>query len=143
MKKHALVVIFAILVGCREIPQQHGEAKLTVGGTRASVHPVVPESPGAPPLSACGLEAYPFPRPYEQILADAVQGPRKPTGSLHVKMLIDATGTVTHLRFLNLSSIDSVNKAALKAITRWHYKPTVFHGERVSVCSVTDVNIDF
>ena len=58
-------------------------------------------------------------------------------------MVIDADGNITHLRFTRLSSLDSVNKRAFEFVKNEHYKPTVFKGERVSVCTTMDINIDF
>jgi outer membrane biosynthesis protein TonB len=93
---------------------------------------------------ACpGLEAYPLPRSNEQMLADAPPGARKPTGLLRAQMAIDADGNITHLRFTQLSSLDSVNRKVFESVKKWHYKPTVLNGERVSVCSMVDINIDF
>jgi outer membrane biosynthesis protein TonB len=87
--------------------------------------------------SGCdGLDAYPWPRSYEQAITDASRGARKPGFSPEVAMIIGPDGRITHLRFTRLSGLDSVDRRALEFVTKQHYKPTVLNGERVAVCSI-------
>jgi hypothetical protein len=93
--------------------------------------------------STCQLEAYPFPRSFEQVMADAPRDTRKPSGLLEANLIVDADGNITNLRFTRLSTLDSVNEAAYKFVTKQRYKPTGLHGERVAVCTTVSVNVDF
>ncbi|HTS25822.1 MAG TPA: energy transducer TonB [Bryobacteraceae bacterium] len=90
-----------------------------------------------------GLEAYPWPRSYEQIVADAPPGSRKNTGMLEARIVIGPDGKISHLRFLRLSTSDSVNREVIARIRGWHYKPAVVDRKAVSVCSILSVNVDF
>jgi hypothetical protein len=104
-------------------------------------------SPGGMPTArnepdVCfGLDAYPLPRTYEQILADAPKQARKSTGLLEARVVIGPDGNITHLRFMQLSSVDSINKYAVEHITKQHYKPAVVDGHRVSFCTIVTINI--
>jgi outer membrane biosynthesis protein TonB len=140
-RRAVMMVVLAVLAGCStRAPQKKVETlQQNVGAVRSS--PVV-EAPKAQ-ADACGLEAYPFPRSYEQALADAAQDRQKRRVSPQLRMVIDADGNITHLRFTRLSSLDSVNKQAFESVKKWHYEPTVLNGERVSVCSTVDVTVDF
>ena len=149
MKAPATIVILTFLVSCGQNLPQRTEVKQSDAATPSAVQStpsparVAPSTANAGPHYPCGLEAYPLPRSYKQVLADAPQAVRKPTGSLQANLAIDASGSITHLRFMRLSSLDSVNRAALQAVTSWRFKPTVLDGKAVAVCSVTDINIDF
>jgi hypothetical protein len=93
--------------------------------------------------SSCGLEAYPWPRPYERAMADAPRGSRRSVAQVNAEMAIDSNGNITHLRFTRLSSLDSVNRSVFGDLKKQHYKPTVLNGERVSVCSTANVLVHF
>jgi hypothetical protein len=84
-----------------------------------------------------------MPRTFKQILADAPKEARKPTGALEARMIVNPDGKITHLRFIRLSSLDSVNKGAFDFVTKQHYKPTVVEGQQVSVCTTMSINVDF
>src|SRR6266850_1322290 len=47
--------------------------------------------------------------------------------SVSILIARDPDGNITHLRFLRLSSLDSVNKYAFDFVTRQKYKPTVLN----------------
>jgi hypothetical protein len=84
-----------------------------------------------------------LPRTYEQILADAPKDARKPTGVPEARMIVDSDGKITHLRFIRLSSADSVNRRAFDFVTKQHYQPTVVKGQQVSVCTTMSITVDF
>ena len=63
--------------------------------------------------------------------------------SVSILIARDPDGNITHLRFLRLSSLDSVNKYAFDFVTRQKYKPTVLNGQRVAVCGTMSINVDF
>jgi hypothetical protein len=140
------MVVLAMLAGCKQAPRKRVETvKQSVAAARPA--PAV-EAPKAQDDACPGLDAYPMPRSYEQMLADAPRGARKRTGmmeagSLQAQMTIDADGKITHLRFTRLSSLDSVNRYAFEFVKKQHYKPTVLNGKRVSVCSTMSINVDF
>jgi hypothetical protein len=94
--------------------------------------------------SSCdGLEAYPWPRSYQQAIADARRGVRKPTAHIQAEMIIDPNGNITHLRFTRLSSLDNLNRLAYDDLKKRHYKPTVLDGEQICVYSTVDIGFDF
>jgi outer membrane biosynthesis protein TonB len=140
--------MLAALAGCKQTPPRRVEAvKRSVAAAPAPPKveaPKVESTARSDEAGACaGLDAYPFPRSYEQVLADAPPGARKRTGMVRAEMVIGADGNITHLRFTRLSSLDSVNRYAFESVKKWHYEPTVLNGERVAVCSMVDINIDF
>jgi len=94
--------------------------------------------------SVCdGLDAYPWPRSYEQAIADAPRGVRKVARSAEAQMIIGPDGKITHFRFTRLSSLESVNRQAFEFVAQQPYKPTVLDGERVAVCSTVDIFTHF
>jgi hypothetical protein len=138
-----LIALLCALTGCRQAPQPRVEVKqqeVAVVSSGPSI--AVPGVSTTEPEEFCGLQAYPMPRSYPQILADAPPGSRKTTTSLYAKVAIDREGNITHLRFLRLSTLDSINRYAIENLKRQHYKPTVLDGERVSGCSTVSINVD-
>lgn len=94
--------------------------------------------------SVCeGLDAYPWPRSYEQAIADAPRGVRKVARSAEAQMIIGPDGKITHFRFTRLSSLESVNRRAFEFVAKQPYKPTVLNGERVAVCTTVDIFTHF
>jgi Gram-negative bacterial TonB protein C-terminal len=153
MRAHAIIVavVAATLAGCGQAPQRRAEVKKENTSNRKVPPPRAPEASfEAGSASAknqadvcADLEVYPLPRTYAQILADVPKEARKPTGHLEARMLIDPDGNISHIRFMRLSSVDSINKHAFDFVTKQHYKPTVVDGQRVSVCTSMSINIDF
>ena len=154
MKRHAVMMVaLAMFAGCQQTTQKRVEAvKQRVVAAAAPPKVEAPKVDGTARTDEAGacpvLDAYPLPRSYEQILADAPRGARKPTGALQAgaleaQLVIDSDGNITHLRFTRLSSLDSVNRYAVEFVKNQHYKPTVVHGKRVPVCSTMSINVDF
>jgi hypothetical protein len=155
MTARGIVIIAAVAAattgGCRQASQSRSVRKQESADIRN-----VTARPGAEVSSAvetqaarnehdicAGIDAYPLPRTYEQILADAPKETRKPTGLLEARMIVDSDGKITHLRFIRLSSVDTVNKRAFDFVTKQQYKPTVVEGKQVSVCATMSINVDF
>ena len=126
-------MLLALLAGCSQTPKAVERAPVE------SARVAAPQPQDDP---ACGLAAYPFPRSYEQMLADAPAGKRRPVTEIRTRSAIGPEGNVTHLRFMNLSSLDAVNRAAYDAVRKWRYTPAVVNGERVAVCSEGTITID-
>jgi hypothetical protein len=149
VKRHAVrIVALAMFAGCKQTTQNRVEAvkqRVVAAPAPPKVEaPKVDSTARTDEAGACPvLDAYPLPRSYEQILADAPRGIRKPTGALEAQLVIDADGNITHLRFTRLSSLDSVNRYAVEFVKKQHYKPTVVQGKRVPVCSTMSINVDF
>ena len=154
MRAHTILTVAvaaATIVGCRRAPRTHREIKQESTSDHDGALPRRPEASyviGTPiaqsePDTCAGLDAYPLPRTYEQILANAPKEARKPTGMLEARMIIGPDGKITHLQFVRLSSLDSVNKRALEFVRNQHYKPAIMNGERVPVCSTMLINVDF
>ena len=140
-----VAMVAAITGGCRQAPQGRIEIEQESTYIRNATPPQVPQrrpeinvhnaAPPEPQVSfadgmptarnepdVCfGLDAYPLPRTYEQILADAPKQTRKPTGVLEARMAVGPDGNITHLRFMRLSSVDSINKYAVEHLTKQHY----------------------
>ena len=120
VKRHAVMMVaLAMFAGCKQTPRKRVEAvKQSVAAAPAPAKvepPKVDSTARTDEAGACpALDAYPLPRSYEQILADAPRGARKPTGALEAQLAIDADGNITHLRFTRLSSLDSVNRYAVE-----------------------------
>jgi hypothetical protein len=142
-----LILVVSSFAGCKHTPDKKVEAvqqNVAAAHTSPSVEPPKDTAITRDDLAAACpvLDAYPLPRSYEQILADAPRGAREPTGALEAQLVIDADGNITHLRFTRLSSLDSVNRYAVELVKKQHYKPTVVHGTRVPVCSTMSINVD-
>jgi len=143
-----ITVFLAALLGCKQTPygstdgKKEAEPNANPAPAARSASVVAPQITEAEPDQHCGIGAYPFPRSYQEVLADAPQGPRKPITTLEMKSAIDSDGNITHLRFLRLSSLDSVNKAAFDSLKKQHYKPTIIDGERVPVCTIGWITVD-
>jgi hypothetical protein len=150
-----IIIVAAVVVSttgaCRQAPRSRAEIKKESTYIRNATAPPGPEASSAGGMQAAtkepdicaGLDAYPLPRTYEQILADAPKGAQRPTGLLEARMIVNSDGKVTHLRFMRLSSVDSVNKRAFDFVTKQHYKPVVVEGQQISVCMRMSINIDF
>jgi hypothetical protein len=134
----------AALAGCKQTPQPRVQIKQQTVAVASHVPAIdAPQGGGPTPIDDCsGVDRYPLPRSYEQILADAPQESREPTTSLEAKAVIGPDGIITHLRFVRLSTLDAINKSAVEFVKRQHYKPAVLNGERVSVCSTISINVD-
>jgi protein TonB len=52
-------------------------------------------------------------------------------GSVILECVIDTTGRVTNIRVL--TSVPLLDQAAIDAVRRWRYTPSVYHGRPVSV----------
>src|SRR5437867_1950564 len=143
MKLRAMLVMFvlAVLGGCKATSR--GTVKTAPAGSVAASAVIASHKTEAAPDADCGLEAYPGSRSYQQVLTDADAGPRKPITTLETRTAIAKDGNITHFRFVRVSSIESVNKAAFDFVTKQHYKPAIFNGERVAVCATGSVTIDF
>jgi hypothetical protein len=141
-----VAVIAATTGACRQAPQRGPEIKqertYVRPGPEASSDGGAQAARNEPDICA-GLNAYPLPRTFEQILADAPKEARKPTGLLEARMIVDSDGKITHLRFIRLSSVDAVNKRAFDFVKKQHYKPSVVEGKQVSVCTTMSINVDF
>jgi len=133
---HALVLtgLVTAFAGCRQAPKPRVVVQTeTTAATAAKADSQ---------LVCEGLEAYPMPRTYRQILADAPRGSRKNTTVLEAKLAIDPAGNISHLRFVRLSTADSINQYAIENLRRQHYKPAIFEGNPVAVCSTVTINVD-
>lgn len=103
----------------------------------------------APAEDDCGLTSYPVARPNAEIIADVPPAAEKPPNSnMIAKLAIDKDGKVTHLRVIRLAHSDlpnwkEINNSALDVIKLRHYKPTIYQGQPVAVCSDANVIIDF
>jgi hypothetical protein len=149
-----VIVVLLTLAGRKRTPQKPVEIEQPSVAevkpapvTPAPVKPAVPATaaPRKPKQadSCAGLDAYPWPRSYEQVLADALPGARKPGYSPAAMVIIGPDGNFTHLRFTRLSSSNSINRGAFEFLTKDHFKPTVLNGEPVTVCTTVDINVDF
>jgi outer membrane biosynthesis protein TonB len=137
--------IVLLVTGCRNTPKpgdrQMTAAKTTVPTLTSS------QSNSTPASDDCGLTAYPVSRSAKEILSGVPRESSKPSSSLFAKIAIDPQGKITHLRVLSLahpeaSFSEEINEQAVDAIKRWHYKPTLYDGKPVAVCSDVSVIID-
>ena len=142
VKRRAVVmVVLAVLASCKQAPLKRVETvKQNVAAARPVPAVAAPKGQADP---CAGLDAYPATRSYEQALADAPRDSRKRIVSPQLRIVIDADGNITHLRFTRLSSLDSVNRQAFESVKKWRYEPTVLNGERVSVCTIVDIHVHF
>jgi hypothetical protein len=88
----------------------------------------------------CGLTTYPISRSNEEILADVPRDPKSRFGDLVAKLAIDKNGKITHLRVLRLAHPNApnwkgINESALDSVRNFHYKPAIYKGKPVAVCS--------
>jgi hypothetical protein len=141
----AAIACLAVLAGCKQEAHPPKAEKVAV----VSPPPVIETPKESDPAfsgECAGLEAYPWPRSYRQILADAPRGARNDRFTPAAVFVIGPDGNVTHLRFLHLSTLDSVNQSLIAFVKRQHYKPTVLDGKRVAICSTCStmsINVDF
>jgi hypothetical protein len=144
-----VIVILTAMSACKRASQVDGKMQ---GG--AAVQPLQPQSAGTYIANAtrtpmgesdphCGLDAYPLPRSYEQLMADAPQNIRKPTALLEAKAAVGPDGNITHLRFTRLSSLEAINRRPVEFVTNQHYSPSILDGAPVSACTTISVNVDF
>jgi len=131
-----------------------------IAGCRKTVAPesVLPSNKVAPQIvnsasvenssaEDCGLTTYPISRSNEEILADVRRDPKSRYGDMLAKLAIDKNGKITHLRVLRLAHPSArdwkeINKSALDSVRHFHYKPTIYEGNPVAVCSDVSVIVD-
>ena len=87
-------------------------------------------------------------RSNKEILAGIPPADKKPPNSdMLAKIAIDKDGKITHLRVLRLAHPNApdwkgINGSVLADLKKWHYKPTVYQGEPVPICSDVSVTVD-
>src|SRR5262249_44740616 len=139
----ALTLAVTLVAGC-----QNG----THSGSNSAALQVVQQTANtaSASLSAsdhCGLTAYPASRSNHEILTDVPRDPKSRYGDMFAKLAIDESGKITHLRVLRLAHPSApnwkeINETALNSIRRFHYKPTIYEGKPVAVCSDVSVIVD-
>ncbi len=104
----------------------------------------------APAVDDCGLAASPVSRSTHDMLADLrKEDPWPDSSNMVAKVEIDPEGKITHLRVLHLAYPKApadlrtrINTQAVESLKGWHFKPAVFSGKPVTVCSDVSVTID-
>lgn len=138
-----LAVTFAVFAGCRKAPVPESVSPPTKAAPQiVNTAPVENSS-----SEDCGLTAYPMSRSNKEILADVPRETNRPNSAMLAKLAINQDGKVTHLRVLHLAHPNApnwreINESALDSIRRWHWKPTLYQGKRVAVCTDGSVIVD-
>lgn len=106
-----------------------------------------PKNTPVPATGDCNLDSYPVSKSAHDMILDAQKNATATGDGLLVKVVIDEKGNITHLRILRLAfptapNTVALNEQAIDSVKKWHYKPTIFKGEPVSVCTEMAVNID-
>ena len=139
-----LTLAVTLVVGCRKAPTpQSNPPAPKVALQTAGTSPIADLA-----SEDCGLARYPVSRSNSEIVADVPRDTKKPPNEQMVaKIAIDKDGKITHLRVLRLAHPNApnwreINESALDSVKRFHYKPTIYEGRPVAVCSDVSVIVD-
>ena len=140
MNRVGVVAALLIMAACAPAPPKRVQF-LPPGPKTPLPYPEVRKTAATDRWCEVQLSAYRLPRTDEELHSDVPPSRRKDVSPIQAEMVIGTDGTITHLRFTQLSRFDSINRRAFAAVRKWRYQPTFYDGEAVEVCTKTGLNL--